>query len=588
MITSDLLLRIPLLAGVPLAERESIAARAADVVLQEGEWLLREGETPAFYMVISGHVAVLKMYGGTEQMVATFGPGDHIGEVSLLLGSATISSLRALEPLRAARLDAEDFHELVLGCPALSQQLMRTMTERVGLLQKAAASSHGPAAVVVGRRLDEACYGIRDFLARNHVPFTWLDPDADGAHADLPPGVDPHAPGITVVTAEGRTLRMPSFRDLGEAVGLQTAPRETEYDVAVIGCGPAGLAASVYGSSEGLCTLAMEQTAPGGQAGTSSRIENYLGFPGGLSGDDLSLRALQQARRFGAEMVVARCIDGIRPAADGGLHELVVDGGATVRCRAVVLATGVVWRRLDVPGVDSLVGRGVYYGAARTEAPGTRGQDVYLIGGGNSAGQAAMLFSGYARSVTLLVRGSSLAKSMSAYLVDQIAARANVHVRVETQVVCVEGGDRLRAIVVESGAERTRERLETQALFVLIGARADTAWLPESIVRDQLGFVCTGRDMLDVLSERGGAWPRERDPFLLETSVPGIFAAGDVRHGSVKRVAAGVGEGSMSIAFVHEYLAELAGPRAAGAPAATPVPALGAADDRRAAASAVQ
>jgi thioredoxin reductase (NADPH) len=572
MITSDLLLGIPLLAKVPLAERESIARRAADVVLHEGEWLLREGETPSFFMILSGRVAVEKVYGGTEQVVAPFGPGDHIGEVSLLLGSATISSLRALEPLRAARLDAEDFHELVLGCPALSQQLMRTMTKRVGMLQKAAAGSHGPAAVVIGRRMDEACYGVRDFLARNHVPFTWLDPDDEGVHAGLPPGVDPHAPGITVVTADGRALRAPSFRDLGEAVGLQTAPREPEYDVAVIGCGPAGLAAAVYGSSEGLCTIALEQTAPGGQAGTSSRIENYLGFPGGLSGDDLSLRALQQARRFGAELVVARCIEGIRPATDGGLHELRMDGGTTVRCRAVVLATGVVWRRLEVQGVDALVGRGVYYGAARTEALGVRGQDVYVIGGGNSAGQTALLFSTYARSVTLLVRGASLAQSMSAYLIDQLAARDNVLVRVNTQVVGVEGGDRLNAIVVESGPERTRERLETQALFVLIGARADTAWLPESIVRDELGFVCTGRDVLDVLAARGGgAWPRERDPFLLETSIPGIFAAGDVRHGSVKRVAAGVGEGSMSIAFVHEYLAELAEQRATSHPALPPI-----------------
>ncbi|MDB4949159.1 MAG: cyclic nucleotide-binding protein [Gemmatimonadetes bacterium] len=569
MITSDLLLRIPLLANVPLPERETIASRAADVVLQAGEWLLREGETPSFHMLLSGRVAVHKAFGGTEQVIGTFGEGDYFGEVPLLLGTTAVAGIRALEPLRVARLEPDDFHELLLSCKVLNAQLMQTMAQRVERLQQVAAEPHAPNAMVVGRRMDLACYDLRDFLSRNHVPFTWVDPDAPGAAARLPADFRESDAGPSVLTASGRRLDAPSFRVLADAVGLQTVPREAEYDVAVVGCGPAGLAAAVYGSSEGLSTLAMEQVAPGGQAGTSSRIENYLGFPTGLSGDELSMRAWQQARRFGTEMVVARSIVGIRPGAEGGLHEVVLDCGASVRCRAVVLATGVAWRRLEVPGADALVGRGVYYGAARTEALGTRGRDIYLIGGGNSAGQAAMLFSSYARTVTLLVRGGSLGQGMSRYLVDQLAAKANVHVRLHTQVVEVEGGDRLEAIVVESGPERRRERLPTQSLFALIGARADTGWLPDAVVRDAFGFVCTGRDVLDVLAARGaGEWPRERDPYLLETSVPGIFAAGDVRHGSVKRVAAGVGEGSMSIAFVHEYLAELAAARSADGPTA--------------------
>jgi thioredoxin reductase (NADPH) len=368
-----------------------------------------------------------------------------------------------------------------------------------------------------------------------------------------------------VVLPDGRRLEAPSFRDLAEALGMQTAPKLAQYDVAIVGGGPAGLAAAVYGASEGLRTLLVERTALGGQAGTSARIENYLGFPGGLAGDELSNRAYQQAFRFGAEMLVARTVAGFEAAEPGppAPHALVLDGGTRVSAHAVILATGVEWRRLDIPGFERLVGHGIYYGAARAEALRLRGQTVHLIGGGNSAGQAAMLFSSYAESVTMLVRGPSLAASMSQYLINQLAAKANVSVETNVAVVGVEGSDGLEAIHVVCGPEGVKERRPSDGLFVFIGARAETSWLPEAVIRDRWGYVCTGRDVMDLLHERPPAtWPLARDPYLLETSIPGVLAAGDVRHGSIKRVSAGVGEGSMAVAVVHQYLAEQGAGRA--------------------------
>jgi len=303
-----------------------------------------------------------------------------------------------------------------------------------------------------------------------------------------------------------------------------------------------------------LRTILIERDAPGGQAGTSSRIENYLGFPTGVSGDDLGTRALAQAKRFGVQILVARHAAAIEH--DDDSLAVVLDDGERIQVRTIVLATGVTWRALEIPGADALVGRGVYYGAARTEALGTNGRDIFLIGGGNSAGQAAMFFADYARKVTLLCRGYSLAASMSHYLIAQLATKRNVEVRFRSQVVRVEGTDHLEAIVVENRDSGEQQRHETDALFVFIGADAETAWLPSELIRDARGYVCTGRDVLDLVAARQGTWPLARDPYLLETSVPGIFAAGDVRHGSIKRVASGVGEGSMAIAFIHQYLAE--------------------------------
>jgi thioredoxin reductase (NADPH) len=362
------------------------------------------------------------------------------------------------------------------------------------------------------------------------------------------------------VLADGSRLEAPTFPVLARALGLETAPSGDTYDVVIVGGGPAGLAAAVYGASEGLCTLLVERVACGGQAGISSRIENYLGFPAGLSGDELSARAYQQAQRLGAELVVARSVTRIElgdPVPGGRLHTVVFDDESSVRTHAIVLATGVDWRRLDVPGMERLVGHGIYYGAARSEAMRFNGKTVHLIGGGNSAGQAAMYFSSYARSVTLLVRGPSLADSMSQYLIDQLKTKSNVEIETEVRLVGVEGTDTLEAIEVECGPSRRKERRLSDGVFVFIGARADTDWLPAPVIRDQWEYVCTGRDVMDLLQEKvAGTWPLERDPYLFETSVPGILAAGDVRHGSVKRVSAAVGEGSAAIAAVHHVLAD--------------------------------
>ena len=317
----------------------------------------------------------------------------------------------------------------------------------------------------------------------------------------------------------------------------------------IVGAGPAGLAAAVYGASEGLRTIVVEREAPGGQAGTSSRIENYLGFPSGVSGDELASRALQQARRLGAEIVVTRSIARI----DAATREMHLDGGDVLSARTIILACGVSWRQLEIEGFDRLAGKGISYGAARSEAANTHGLDIHIVGAGNSAGQAAMFFSSHARTVTILHRGETLEKSMSRYLVDQLRTRSNIHVRYRTEVASAHGDTSLEAVDVVDNATGEKARLESGGLFIFIGADAETGWLPAAIALDPKGYVLTGSEV-----RAAGRWELDRDPYLLETSVPGIFACGDVRFSPVKRVAAAVGEGSMAIAFVHQYLREAA------------------------------
>ncbi len=576
MITSELLKQIPLFAKVPEHERASLAARAADVRLRADEWLVIEGQTPSFFALLEGHIAVIKSIAGHDHQINSYDPGDYSGEVPLLLGSPAIASLRATVPSRVIRFSGDDFLDLISHCRVLNGEIMKTMATRVARLQQIIVDTPTSAVKVVGHRLDVACHDLRDFLSRNHIGFSWLDLDdpncvddliEDGIlAADARDNITPQALGVAklpfVIVEDGRRLETPTFRELASAVGLQTIPANQTYDVAIIGSGPAGLAAAVYGASEGLRTLALDRVACGGQAGTSSRIENYLGFPGGLSGDELATRARQQALRFGAELLVARSVVLIEPRCEGPdgapIHVLHFEDGAQVYASAVVLATGVQWRRLILPGSERFGGQGVYYGAAATEAQGVRGRHVHIIGGGNSAGQAAMMFSSYADSVTILVRGPSLAASMSQYLIDQLASKENVTIETETEVVAVDGEHRLESLELSIGRDGRRERRASDALFVFIGAHAETDWLPAECIRDEWRYVCTGRDVMDLLeAQTTKTWPLERDPYLLESSVPGIFAVGDVRHGSIKRVASGVGEGSMAIAFVHQYLAEL-------------------------------
>lgn len=553
MISVDDLRSTPLFAALPDDEARALAARLGDVRLRTGDWLLHEGEQPSFFLVIEGALEVRKMVHGVDRRLDEYGPGTYFGELPLLLGAPAIASLRAVAPSRVAQLDQLDFHTLFSECSTFASELTGTMTRRFTRLQTLAASTPQALVTIVGHRYDIACHRLRDFLARNRVVFRWLDPTQPGLAGDVPPP----RPGDrfpVVIVPDGRRCVTPTLRELAEALGLPTRPGAAVYDLAIVGAGPAGLAAAVYGASEGLTTVLLEREAPGGQAGTSSRIENYLGFPTGVSGDELSARALQQARRFGAELLVARTVEALVPATDGGDHAFVLDGAERVQSRAAIIATGVAWRQLDVPGADALVGRGIYYGAARTEALSCTGQHVFLVGGGNSAGQAAMFFANYASRVTLLVRGRSLADSMSHYLIQQLASKGNVEVCTRCRIVAVAGDLRLEAIVVEDRDSGALETRPASAVFVFIGADAETQWLPPAVIRDDMGFVCTGRDVLDLVAKRKATWPLARDPFLLETSVPGVFAAGDVRHDSVKRVASGVGEGSMAIAFVHQYL----------------------------------
>ncbi len=544
MITPAELLSVSVFAVLSRAQLSHVAARAADIHANTGEWIVHDGDPAYFWAVLSGEVEAVKIVGGEVHQTTTFEQGDYFGEVPLMLGTPALVGVRALTPTRLARVEPLDFHAMVTESAEVGAQLAQTLVRRVGFLRDAYAAATVTQATIIGDRFDFKCHDIRDFLARNQIAFEWLDPSDAGDRECIPAEVLDVARYPVVILPDKRVLVEPGVRELAVQLKLQTQPLYAEYDVVIVGGGPAGLAAAVYGGSEGLRTIMIEREAPGGQAGTSSRIENYLGFPGGVSGGDLANRALLQAKRFDTEILVTRWVTSVEPGA--GSHRVNLDEGLAVRARAVVLATGVSWRKLDSDGAERLIGRGVYYGAARTEALGTRGKDIFLIGGGNSAGQAAMFFSNYARSVTLLVRGESLAKSMSYYLIEQLRTKANIAVETRTVVVEVAGGAHLERITTRDESTGTTAERPADALFTFIGADAETAWLPAAIERDERGYIRTGHDIRD--------WSGDRPPFALETSVPGIFAAGDVRCNSVKRVAAGVGEGSMVIAFIHQYL----------------------------------
>jgi thioredoxin reductase (NADPH) len=404
---------------------------------------------------------------------------------------------------------------------------------------------------VVGHRWSEPSYAIRDFLARNLVPYRWLAADEPEGRQLLEAAGTGRESIPLVVTADGRALARPSTTAVAEAVGLTTAAIRDFYDLVIVGGGPAGLGAAVYGASEGLRTLLVERQAVGGQAGQSSRIENYLGFPDGISGAQLTERARRQAGKFAAEMLTTREVVGLD--ARGSARVLRFADGGEISAHSILLATGVSYRPLLADGVADLTGRGVYYGSAATEGPACAGTDVYIVGGANSAGQSALFFSRYARSVTLLVRGDSLEASMSYYLIQQLAAIDNVHVRTCTEVVAAHGDDHLQAITVCDSKGGTRTTVDCGYLFVFIGAEPRTDWLGDAVARDERGFVYTGPDLLSD-GGRPIQWDRDRDPFYLECSVPGIFAAGDVRANSVKRVASAVGEGAMAVTLVHRYL----------------------------------
>lgn len=410
---------------------------------------------------------------------------------------------------------------------------------------------------VVGDRWSPCSHNVKDFLARNQIPYQWLDVEKEAEAQNLIAYATNNGDKTKlplVILEDGSQLQQPTNLQLAEKIGLQTQAEQPFYDLVIVGGGPAGLAAAVYGASEGLSTVMIERQAPGGQAGSSSRIENYLGFPVGLSGGDLARRGVTQAKRFGVEILTPQEVVGVK--LENSYRTVTLADGSEITCHALLLATGVSWRRLQIPGCEKLTGKGIYYGAAKTEAIACQDEHIYLIGGANSAGQAAMYFSQYASKVTMLVRGDSLSKSMSQYLIDQIAATPNIEVIVHTEVVEVKGESNLDAITLLHNDTGEKETVPAKSLFVFIGAQPETDWLEGVVMRDERGYILTGAD-LKQNGKRCSGWHLERDPFLLETNVPGIFVAGDVRHQSVKRVASGVGEGSIAIMFIHRYLAEV-------------------------------
>jgi thioredoxin reductase (NADPH) len=553
MVTADDVRRIRIFSELDQPACERLCRAAADITLEAGEYATLEGDERALFALLDGRIEAVKVVDGIDRVVGERHPGDIFGEVPITLGTLFPVGFRAAEPSRVMRLEPRDYHAIAAVTPDVAKEVgslaANRMTGPRGL-QGIAAAPPPPRAVVLGHQWDPSCTEVRRFLHRNQISFTWVKPD----DPDMPemwegPGhADDDLPAIRVIG--GKTVVKPQLRRIAELLELETEPAAAEYDTVIVGAGPAGLAAAVYGASEGLRTIVVEREAPGGQAGTSSRIENYLGFPSGVSGDELASRALQQARRLGAEILVTRSITRM----DAANRQVHLDGGDVLRAKTIILACGVSWRRLTVDGFDQLLGKGVFYGAARSEAANTHGLEVHVVGAGNSAGQAAMFFANHARRVTMLCRGATLAKTegsgMSRYLIDQLAARPNVHVLYRTQVVAAHGTSSLEAIDVQTESGETT-RLESGGLFLFIGADAETGWLPPEIALDPRGYVLTGPDVGADMD-----WHVDRDRYLLETSVEGIFACGDVRSGPVKRVASAVGEGSLAIAFVQQYLRE--------------------------------
>jgi thioredoxin reductase (NADPH) len=411
---------------------------------------------------------------------------------------------------------------------------------------------------VLGTRWSPRSYELRDFLARNRVPYQWIDAELSANDPEtklLLDALGPEASSLPVVLFPDGTKLLESVpADVAQKVGLRTRAQTNFYDLAIVGGGPSGLAAAVYGASEGLHTVMIEREAPGGQAGMSSRIENYLGFPTGLSGADLARRAVVQAQRFGVEILSPQQAAGVRT--EGSYRIVKLADGSEISCHALMIATGVQWRRLEVPGVDRLQGAGVYYGGGSTEALACKGEIIYIIGGANSAGQAAMNFAKYAERVVIVVRGSSLSSTMSQYLIDQIKEMPNIQIWPNASVSEVHGETHLEEISFLCSDTGKIERVRASAMFIFIGALPRTDWLGDLVERDERGFILTGPDLIRE-GQRPKGWSLDRDPFLLETNVPGIFAVGDVRHGSVKRVASGVGEGSVAVQFIHQYLSKV-------------------------------
>jgi thioredoxin reductase (NADPH) len=492
-----------------------------------------------------------------DQLLSDMPVGEFLKKARAMFNDAKVAFLTTIGEGEATVDAIKKFHIddfLTKPCQPPEQNLYPVVND---LLADWEARLSVEGLCVIGSRFSSEAHQIRDFLVRNCIPFDWLEVDQDEEEVRRILNVSEvqslRLP--VVVFPDGTKQTRPTNPEIAQKIGLKVRPEGQFYDLIIVGGGPSGLAAAVYGASEGLRTIVVERHAPGGQAGLSTMIENYLGFPAGLSGADLARRAVAQAQKFEVEIVTPLVVSEV--TVEGSSPVVTLSDGMQLRGHVVLLATGVEWRRLDVPGIDRLVGAGVYYGGTLAEAFFCRSEDIYIVGGANSAGQAAVYFSRYASSVTMLVRGESLDKEMSRYLIDQIYNTKNIRVRLRTTVVKVHGEDRLEAITILDALKGNEETLPTTALFIFIGALPHTDWLGDLVQRDDHGFILTGPNLREAEGNGTGPrkWKPDRDPFLLESSQPGIFAAGDVRHGSVKRVAAAVGEGATAVQNIHQYLA---------------------------------
>lgn len=542
MISAAELTAIPLFADLTADQLDFLARSVEDIRLLPGEFAAHEGDERALFVCVEGLTRLTKDVNGVDRVIASRHPGELYGEVPMMLSTNLPASFAAVRASRVLRVDVPTFFTLAAMAPQVAAAVGTAAMRNLEGLKEIAAERSRPDMTIIGPLVDPRVHEVSSFLNRNRISFETINTD-DPANAEHARDVG----GFPIIElANGTRLVAPTVREIAVAGRLPVEPLHADYDVVIIGGGPTGLTAAVNGAAEGLRTLVVERFAPGGQAGTSTRIENYTGFPFGVSGDELASKAMRQARRLGAEIVVTREITSLDPVA----HTVTLDGGAELGAKVVILTSGVEWRHLDVPEIDRFVGNGVYYGAARSDSRIAQGEDVFIIGAGNSAGQAAIFFSRHSKSVTLIVRGESLGASMSRYLIDQIGSNPGITVETRSQVVGLHGAEFLDSIDIADTRAGTVRSQPAKVLFVMIGADAVTAWLPDAVARDVNGFVLTGPQARD-----SGGWAGSRDPFALETSAPGIFAAGDVRSGSVKRVAAGVGEGGMAIAFVHQYLA---------------------------------
>ena len=501
-----------------------------------------------FYVIKSGTVEIVDESGDRPRTIVVHSSGQFTGEVGQLTASRAPVSAVARGVCEAYEISPDALRQILNNHPALGDLILQAFIARRQLLREPGTFT---GIRVIGSRYSADTFRIRDFFSKNRVLFTWLDLEADSQVQDLLAGFGVSQAETPVVAWGQRLLlRNPSNLELAEILGLRQPLEKTVYDLVVVGSGPAGLAAAVYGASEGLQTLVLERSGPGGQAGRSMRIENYLGFPTGITGSELTDRAVVQANKFGARLSVPTPATALR--FDNGYSALDLDGGETVTAKCVLIATGAEYRRLAAEGCERFEGRGVYYAATPNEAPLCHGETVIVVGGGNSAGQAAVYVSGLARKVYLLVRGDSLSQSMSSYLAQRIEQTSNIEIRLHTEVRRMQGDGHLGEVETVNKVTGATQALQAAALFSFIGALPRTEWLPAEIERDGKGFVRTGPSLM-----LSGHWNGRRPPFLLETSRPGVFAAGDVRSGSVKRVASAVGEGSMAVQFVHEYLKEM-------------------------------